>query len=113
VTQRQNATSSKDTKTEPPDAERRRLRAAIWAVIDVFEGAAANFESKGKGGQRVTYTGDFANMAPSAATQMRRWAQDLRCALKNEWPMLREEYVKAFGTTDSESLDYMFRERKP
>lgn len=91
----------------------RRLRAAIWAVIDCFEGAVANFESRGKGGQHVPYMGDFASMPPSAASQMRRWARDLRSALRNEWPMLREEFIAAYGTTDVAALDAMFPERTP
>lgn len=90
----------------------RRLRAAIWAVIDLFEGAVANFESKGKGGQHVPYMGDFANLVPSAAGQMRRWARDLRCALKGEWPMTREEFKAAYGTSDA-TLDELYKEREP
>ena len=91
----------------------RRLQAAIWAVIDCFEGAVANQENRGKGGQHVPYCGDFANMTPSSVSQMRRWARDLRSALRNEWPMLREEFVAAYGMTDEAALDAMFKERTP
>jgi hypothetical protein len=96
----------------PGDNETERLRAAIWAVIDLFEGAIANFESRGKGGQHVPYTGDFANMPPSAVSQMQRWARDLRSALKGRWPMTRKEFKDMYGT-DEASLDTMFQNRIP
>lgn len=98
-----------------PDAEVRRLRAAIWALIDAFEAAAAHHEWKmaGGGGQHVSYHGDFASMTPSGVSQMRRWARDLRSALKNEWPMLREEFVEHYGAASGEALDEMFKEREP
>ena len=98
---------------KPQTDEERRLRAAIWAVIDMFEGAVANQENRGRGGQHVPYHGDFATMSPSSVGQMRKWARDLREALKGKWPMLREEYLKTYGMEPSDSIDYMFREREP
>jgi len=102
--------SSKESDLE---RENRSLRAALWAVIDLFEGAVANFESRGKGGQHVPYHGDFASMPPSAAHQMQRWSRDLRCALKGEWPMTREEWMARWPNTDPAEIDYMYRNREP
>ena len=93
--------------------ETERLRAAIWSVIDAFEAAIANFESKGKGGQHTTYTGDFRMMSPSGNMHMKRWVRDLRDALAGKWPMTRDEFVKHYPNTDGSSLDYMFRKRDP
>lgn len=89
-----------------------RLRAAIWAIIDTFDAAVANFESRGKGGQQVPFHGDFASMPPSSAQTMRRWSRDLREALRDKWPMLRAEF-KAMHGTDEAALDEMFKERFP
>lgn len=93
--------------------ERDRNRAAIWAVIDMFDGAVANFESRGKGGQHVPYHGDFASMPPSAATQMQRWSRDLRASLRDEWPTTREEFAAMYPNTSATALDEMFKERMP
>lgn len=95
------------------ESERTRLRAAIWAVIDMFDGASYNFRNRDKGGQHVPYHGDFASMPPSAASQMDRWSRDLRMALADKWPMNREEWTAMFPQTDSAALDEMFKERTP
>jgi hypothetical protein len=95
------------------EGERSRLRAAIWAVIDMFEGACANFDSRGKGGQHVPYHGEFSSMTPSTRNQLGRWSYDLRQALSNEWPMTRGEFVAMFPDTPTDALDHMFKERTP
>jgi hypothetical protein len=93
--------------------ERDRLRAAVWAVIDMFEGACANFDSRGKGGQHVPYHGEFSTMTPSTRNQLGRWSYDLRQALSNTWPMTRDEFVAMFPDTPTDALDHMFKERQP
>lgn len=87
-----------------------RLRRALWSVIDTFEGAVANFRSRGAGGQHVPYHGDFSQMPPSTVAQMERWARDLRSALRGEWPYTKEEWVREWG---SAGVEEMFKERTP
>lgn len=99
-------------RTQKTREERDRLRAAIWSVIDTFEGAVRAFESRGAGGQHVPYHGDFSSVTPSTVSQMRRWIRDLRCALKNEWPMLRHEFVAMYPHIDAAALDEMFKDRE-
>jgi hypothetical protein len=94
------------------EAERERRTAAIWAVIDMFDGAVRNFETRSAGGQHVPYHGDFASMPPSAASQMRRWIRDLMEALHDRWPMNRAEFTAMFPNTPADALDHMFRERQ-
>ena len=89
----------------------KRLRAAIWALIDTFEGAIHQHDSKGKGGQHVTYTGDFGSLGMSAVTQMRRWVKDLRAALDDKWPVSREEWKVLFPNTSETDLDELFKDR--
>jgi hypothetical protein len=94
-------------------AERDRRTAAIWAVVDAFDGAVRNFETRGQGGQHVPYHGDFASMPPSTASQMRRWIRDLMEALHDRWPMNRTEFSAAYPSVDTKALDEMFKERTP
>lgn len=72
------------------DKRLRVAHAALLSMAETFESAVANYESRGKGGQHVPYHGDFAQLPPSAVSQMRRWARDLREAIKGSWPMVDE-----------------------
>lgn len=86
---------------------------ALWAIIDTFEAAVRAQEARCAGGQHVPYHGDFASVGPSTIGQMRRWTRDLRAALKDQWPMTREEYAAAWPQTDRAELDRMFAPREP
>lgn len=88
-----------------------RLEAALYSMIDCFDGAVASFEDRGKGGQHVSYHGDFASIPPSAVGQMRRWSRDLRAAIAGTWPMTRAEYAAAYPSTTEAALDEIFTRR--
>ena len=90
-----------------------RLEAALYAMIDCFDGAVANHDSRSKGGQHVSYHGDFASMPPSSVGQMRRWSRDLRAAIAGTWPMTRAEYAAAYPATTDAALDELFTRRTP
>ncbi len=88
--------------------EHGRCRQALKSMADCFDGAVRNVEDRGKGGQHVPYHGDFASVGPSTVSQMRRWSRDLRCAIRGEWPMTRDEYIKAFPSMSVAAINEMF-----
>lgn len=66
-------------KPAPVDVE--RCVALLRSLLGEFDGAVYHHENRGKGGQHVSFYGDFANVAPSAVGRMRWWAREMRQAL--------------------------------
>lgn len=60
----------------------------IWQVVQAFsdavDAALKNNERRGKGGQQVSFHGDFASAPPSTLIQLRRWADELTSAADRE-----------------------------
>lgn len=77
-------------------SENKRLRAAIQAMVDTFDGALLEHDSRNRGGQHVPYHGDFSSIPPSTLSDIRRWSRDLKLALEGKWPMTHEEYSMIF-----------------
>lgn len=70
---------------EEREAELRRLRAACESMAECFE-AAVRYARRPKGGQQVSFHGDFAAVTkyPSFVQAAEWWARHLRTALKGE-----------------------------
>jgi chromosome segregation ATPase len=51
------------------------------AFVEIAEAAIRHHENRGKGGQQVSYHGDFAMVPPSAVSRLRWWADCFRAAL--------------------------------
>jgi hypothetical protein len=66
-----------DWRTRARDAE-----ALLTVLADEFDRAAR--DKLDRGGQHVSYHGDFANIGHGAALKMRRWAKEIREAIKGE-----------------------------
>lgn len=56
----------------------KRAEQVLDALAGEFERAIHHHESRGKGGQQVTFTGDFASVGPSVVGRMRWWLRDMR-----------------------------------
>lgn len=59
-------------------AEIRRHRSAIKAFVETVEAAARANERRGKGGQQVSFHGDFCAATPSVLDRLEWWARHLR-----------------------------------
>jgi len=57
-----------------------RATSILNALASEFERAIRHHENKGKGGQQVTFTGDFASVGPSVVQRMRWWLREMRAA---------------------------------
>jgi hypothetical protein len=73
-----------DWRTRARDEAKRAdaAEALLAALADEFDRAAR--DKLDRGGQHVPYHGDFANVGHSAALRMRRWAKEIREAIKGE-----------------------------
>jgi hypothetical protein len=60
-------------QSECPWCQRDLLQEELIYIKDTFE-AALNARSQ-KGGQQVSYSGDFQSIGPSTITQMMRWVK--------------------------------------
>lgn len=70
------------------------LERALESICDEFDATVRHFENRGKGGQQVSFHGDFANVAPSTIIAMRRWSADLREVLAGTHPACDASEVK-------------------
>ena len=62
--------------SDPPD---RRLL-LLDGLCHEFEAAIYHHENKGKGGQQVSFHGDFYSVGPGTIGRMRWWVRELRRA---------------------------------
>lgn len=58
------------------------LEKILRAITTTFEAAVRHAETKGSGGQQVSFHGDFGHVPPSAVTRMKWWAREFRNVLK-------------------------------
>lgn len=63
------------------EARYRALAAYVEAFVVTAEAAVRNQETKGHGGQHVSFHGDFACIQPSVTARLRWWAAEGREAL--------------------------------
>lgn len=66
---------------EMPEGSDERIRAILTALAGEFESAVRHHENRGKGGQQVTFTGDFASVGPGTLQRMRWWLREMKTAL--------------------------------
>ena len=66
---------------EMPEGSDERVRATLAALTGEFERAVRHHENRGKGGQQVTFTGDFASVGPGTLQRMRWWLREMKAAL--------------------------------
>lgn len=59
-------------------ARAQRAEAAIEAFATTVDDAARHHESRGRGGQHVPFTGDFASMPPSSMVRLKWWVRHLK-----------------------------------
>ncbi len=68
-------------RTEKADRDLDKIRQCIAGFVEVVEAAEAHATGP-KGGQQVTFSGDFASAPPSTRGQLRWWAERLKEASK-------------------------------
>lgn len=66
------------------EARERGLRAKVRGFIAAVDAALAHHETKGKGGMRVPFHGDFANVAPSTLRELRWYKRNFESVLDQE-----------------------------
>ena len=60
------------------------LQQAAGDFCETVEHAAACIEARGRGGQQVSFHGDFASAPPSTMGRLQWWARTLRAAMGEE-----------------------------
>ena len=58
-----------------------RIRAVLTALTEEFQATIRHHDNRGKGGQQVTFTGDFASVGPGTLSRMRWWLREMQAAL--------------------------------
>ena len=58
-----------------------RVRAILTALAGEFQATIRHHENRGRGGQQVTFTGDFASVGPGTLSRMRWWLREMQAAL--------------------------------
>lgn len=58
-----------------------RVRAILTALAGEFRATVRHHENRGKGGQQVTFTGDFASVGPGTLSRIRWWLREMESAL--------------------------------
>ncbi len=71
-----------DNDCSCPMCERDALAWELTIIKEEFDRTVEHFENKGKGGQQVTFTGDFCAVGPSVVSRMRWWSRRWSKALK-------------------------------
>lgn len=61
-----------------------RMLALLQCFEAEIEAAAQHLASKGRGGQHVSFHGDFAQVPPSGIGRLRWWAREFREAAQSK-----------------------------
>jgi hypothetical protein len=67
----------------------KRVAHVVDGLVEEVARTRRNLESKGKGGMRVPFQGDFANAPPSTVIKLEWWLRELQEALTA--PTLKEK----------------------
>lgn len=97
------------TQLEAANAGAVALKAIAEAFASEAEAAVQHHENKNKGGQQVSFHGDFASIGPSVVGRLRWWVREFREALASDAgrDFVRREVVEEWvGRAWDDAVDY-------